>query len=315
MAQQTIGNIESTLGSVRMQRTAPVAGRSGDAAGEPCAVLAASPARPRRAACCPSPVLHAVAFEATLILVTVLSIMLAGRDFARPEWDLEWLATLAVAASHIAAVPVDRTGVHERVRDARAASLPVGARMDLRLPLDGAAARDRLDAGAAVHRRHHPVAGRHRIAPVAVAAEAAEIFMRRFPSSACRCRSSPWPWSRPPMRSYSIGLPRCRTGRCGFRPAWRCERSPPRMACRRSRGAPSCWSRFSLVTAGLLLLQRQLRDGVVAAGAREAVMRGPRGARPDGLALARCRARAPVGRCSAGSCACSRATAPFWCRR
>ena len=41
------------------------------------------------------------------------------------------------------------------------------------------------------------------------------------------------------------------------------------------------------VTAGLLLLQRQLRDGVVAAGAREAVIRGPRGAEPQRAAGSR----------------------------
>src|SRR6185369_6034521 len=93
MAYQAIDNIESTLGSVQMRRTAPVAADR--------ATRSESHARsaPRRRAAAPGsvlsdPVLHAVAFEATLILVTILSIMLAGRDFARPEWDLEWLATL-----------------------------------------------------------------------------------------------------------------------------------------------------------------------------------------------------------------------------
>ena len=93
MAYQAIGNIESTLGSVQMRRTAPVAA---DRATRP---ESHAPSAPRRRAAAPGsvlsePVLHAVAFEATLILVTILSIMLAGRDFARPEWDLEWLATL-----------------------------------------------------------------------------------------------------------------------------------------------------------------------------------------------------------------------------
>ena len=93
MAWQAIGNIESALGSVQMRRTAPVAA---DRATRP---ESHAPSASRRRAAAPGsvlsePVLHAAAFEATLILVTILSIMLAGRDFARPEWDLEWLATL-----------------------------------------------------------------------------------------------------------------------------------------------------------------------------------------------------------------------------
>jgi len=92
MAYQAIHNIERALGSVQMRRSAPVAA---DRATRP----ESHAPLPRRRAAAPGsvlsdPVLHAVAFEATLILVTILSIMLAGRDFARPEWDLEWLATL-----------------------------------------------------------------------------------------------------------------------------------------------------------------------------------------------------------------------------
>lgn len=39
-------------------------------------------------------VLRGAAFEAILVLLAVITFSLAGREITRPEWDLEWLATL-----------------------------------------------------------------------------------------------------------------------------------------------------------------------------------------------------------------------------
>ena len=247
MAYQAIRNIESALGSVRdaanRSGCRPIGRRGRRAMRHPRRVTgAAAPG-----SVLSDPVLHAVAFEATLILVTILAIMLAGRDFARPEWDLEWLATLPLPLPTLLLCRLIERVFTSALRDARALALPVGAGMDLRLPLDGAAARHRLDAGAAVH-RSPPSSSlvdtglRLSLSPPKLRNLHAVDFPRQRAAAAPRHGHG----HARPTRSSSIGLRRCRTGRCGFRPASRCGRSRPRTACRRSRGASSCWSRFSL---------------------------------------------------------------------
>jgi len=96
MAYQAIDNIENRFGSVQARAKSPSSGAANRAT-EP--GKGGTRASRRRVPAAPgsvlsAPVLQANAFVATVIVLAVLSLMLAGRDFVRPEWDLEWLATL-----------------------------------------------------------------------------------------------------------------------------------------------------------------------------------------------------------------------------
>jgi ABC-2 type transport system permease protein len=90
---QAVANIEDALGTVQA--------RSSDRAGG-----AGNRARPSLRRLPPEPggllslrVRQGVTFAATLLLIAVLLMTLAGRELARPEWDLEWLATLPLPSS------------------------------------------------------------------------------------------------------------------------------------------------------------------------------------------------------------------------
>ena len=262
------------------------------------------------------PVLHAVTFEATLILVTVLSIMLAGRDFARPEWDLEWLATLPLplptlllcrliervftsASGMLGLLPF--LSVLAWTCGYRWAAPLLGIALTLALLFIAATIQLVVDTGLRLSLSPPKLRNLH--AAISIVSVPLPLLAMAMVTPA---NAFVFDWAAA-LPDWAMWL-------------------PPGLAVRTLAAADGmsalAWCTIMLVeilffvTAGLLLLQRQLRDGVVAAGAREAVIARPARRRTArGLGLARRRARAAVGRCSAGSCACSRATAPFWCRR
>ena len=279
MAWQAIGNIESTLGSVQMRRAAPVAA---DRATRP---ESHAPSAPRRRAAAPGsvlsePVLHAVAFEATLILITVLSIMLAGRDFARPEWDLEWLATLPfplptlLLCRLIERVFTSASGMLGLLPFLSVLAWTCGYRwtapllgIALTLALLFIAATIQLLVDTGLRLSLSPPKLRNLHAAISVVSVPLPLLAMAMVTPA-----------NPFVFDWAAALP-----------GWAMW-LPPGLAVRTLAASDGmsalAWCTIMLVeilffvTAGLLLLQRQLRDGVVAAGAREAVMRGPRGAKP-----------------------------------
>jgi ABC-2 type transport system permease protein len=98
LAYQAVNNVETTLGTVRVSDTA-----RGPGAGKRDASPERRGSRPLRRLVPPAPgsvlapgVIQGLVFGATLLLVAALMMTLAGRELARPEWDLEWLATLPV---------------------------------------------------------------------------------------------------------------------------------------------------------------------------------------------------------------------------
>jgi membrane protease YdiL (CAAX protease family) len=222
------------------------------------------------------PVLRAVGFEATLILLTVLSIMLAGRDFARPEWDLEWLATLPLPLPTLLL-----SRLLERI--VTSASGMVGL-----LPFLS------VLAWTCGYRWTAPLLG--------LALTLALLFIAATVQLVADTGLRLW-LSPPQLRNLhaaasvlSVPLPLLAMAMvtplnpfifdwAAAFPDWAMW-LPPGLAVRALAAADGAsalsWCGIMLVeilffvTAGLLVLQRQLRDGVVAAGAREAVVRRPR---------------------------------------
>ena len=301
LAYQGIRNIESALGSVQMQRTAPVAGNR---ATRP---QSNAPSVPRHRAAAPGsvlsdPVLHAVAFEATLILVTVLSIMLAGRDFARPEWDLEWLATLPLPLPTlllcrlIERVFTSASGMLGLLPFLSVVAWTCGYRWTA--PLLGIALTLALVFIAATIQLMVDTGLRLSLSPPKLKSSCGD-----FPRQ--RAAAAPRHVHGHPANAFVFDwAPRCRTGRWA-RPASRCERSRPGWHVGARVVHHHAGRDLFFVTAGLLLLQRQLRDGVVAAGRARRSSAAARRHIARGLALAR-RAPRSCRPCSAGSCACSR---------
>jgi membrane protease YdiL (CAAX protease family) len=99
LAYQTIANMEKTLGSVEVQHPDPSAGARKDTADSERSrpKLRRLPAAP--GSVLPPGVLQGAAFETALLLITALLIALASRELTRPEWDLEWLVTLPLPLS------------------------------------------------------------------------------------------------------------------------------------------------------------------------------------------------------------------------
>ncbi|MFL6970565.1 MAG: CPBP family intramembrane glutamic endopeptidase [Xanthobacteraceae bacterium] len=91
LASQCMNNMQDVLGSVHVGNNddAPVpAGRSS---------LRSLP--PESGSALSSGVFKGATLEVMLLLVTALLLSLAGREIARPDWDLEWLATLPLPLS------------------------------------------------------------------------------------------------------------------------------------------------------------------------------------------------------------------------
>jgi hypothetical protein len=104
IAYQSVMNLERVLGTVQVQSVA---------AGNPQAAARDNAGRPRAPSVqriAPAPgsvlapaVLRGAAFATTLLVIAVLSMAVASREVARPEWDFEWLVTLPVPLSTLLA--------------------------------------------------------------------------------------------------------------------------------------------------------------------------------------------------------------------
>jgi membrane protease YdiL (CAAX protease family) len=284
MAQQMVANIELRLGSVQVEaRRAPpdaASGPSRPSEGR------ARPARVRLPAApgsvWPLPVLRALAFEMTLILLAALSIMLAGRDLLRPEWDLEWLATLPLPLPTLLVCRLI-----ERVATSgsgwlglapvlsvlawncgyRWAAPLLGIGLSLTLLLALATVQLVVDTGLRLSLTPPKLRNLHAVISVL---------------------SVPLPFGAMAMAMQDSGF---LFDWAAALPQWAMW-LPPGLAVQTLAAADGAaalgWYAVLLgeillvVVAGLALLQRQLRHGVVAAGSREVVLRAPRQARaPD----------------------------------
>jgi ABC-2 type transport system permease protein len=288
LAYQTIANMEKALGSVEVQR--PDAG-TGPRAG----TGEAERSRPRLRRLPPAPgsvlplgVLQGAAFETALLLITALLIAMASRELTRPEWDLEWLVTLPLPLSTLL---VSR--LTERVLTNSVGLVALGPFLSVL-------------AWTCGYRWTAPLLGfgfafvlLFLVATVQLLVDTG-LRLALTPPKLRNLHATISVVSMLPMllaMSMAMSDDAFIFGWLAAMPEW-VTWLPTGLAVRALAavdiGSATMWTGmmvaeiFVLVAAGLGLLQRQMRNGVVAMGAREAVARRPHApGRADSPALGR----------------------------
>jgi len=275
LSHQVISSLEKTLGSVQVRADSPApAGKGASVPGKRRPVL--RPLPPEPGSVVPSGVLNGAVLEASLLLVAALLISLASREFARPEWDLEWLASLPLPLSTLVVCRlIERAVANAAGFLALAPFLSVfawtcgyrwtapllGFALTLALLFLSATVQCLLDTGL-----------RLTVAPARLRnLQAAISLVSTFPLFFAMAMGMP---GGSFMFGWAAALP-------AF-VAW----LPPGLAVRAlaaaDAGTATQWAALMIgeiavgVAVGLMVLQRQLRHGVVASGSREAVARVPR---------------------------------------
>lgn len=106
IAHQAVQNIENVLGSVRVpntERRAPNIADSQRATGRPRSQASLRRIAPEPGSLLAPGVLQGATFAASLLLIAALMAAVASRDLTRPDWDLEWLVTLPLPRSTLLA--------------------------------------------------------------------------------------------------------------------------------------------------------------------------------------------------------------------
>jgi ABC-2 type transport system permease protein len=230
-------------------------------------------------------VLRGAAFLATLLLLGALFIVLASREIAQPEWDLEWLATLPLPLSTLLlSRVVERAVTNWAGLIALAPFLSVvawqcGYRWGA--PLIGAALTFALLFVVAIFQTLVDTGLRLSLSPPKLRNLQAIVSLVA---------------GLPLLLTISIAMPQNALviGWIAAVPDW-IGLLPTGLAVRAVAAADATsaalWSAamigqiVALVAVGYALLERQLRHGVVAAGGREAGARQPGGARRMGGAV------------------------------
>jgi ABC-2 type transport system permease protein len=223
-------------------------------------------------------VLRGATFVATLLLVAGLLMTLAGREITRPEWDLEWLATLPLPLSTLLS-----SRLIERALTNSTAFLMLdpfltvlawecgyrwtapllGIGVTIALLFAVATAQTLVDTGLRMSlappklRNLHAVISIVSVLPLMLA-----LSMAMSDSG------------------FAFGWARAMPGWTSWLPAGLAVRA----LAAADGGSAALWSAatvgevLAIVAVGYALLRRQLRDGVVAVGGREAGGRAPRAA-------------------------------------
>jgi ABC-2 type transport system permease protein len=272
---QGIANMHKALGSVQLERKGAKVGLP--PAQHPQPSLRRS--EPAPGGVLPPGVINGASLEVTLITLAVLFLALAGRDLTRPEWDLEWLVTLPLPLSTLLS-----SRLIERVVTNTAGFIALfpflavlawecgyrwtapllGLATTLALLLAVAAAQTLVDTGLRLSLS--PPRLRNLQAIISVAGG---LLCLLAISMAVR------------DDVFMFGLAAALPEWTGWLPTGLAVR-----ALATARGGPAAlWSAALIgeiavfVLIAYALLYRQLRNGVVAAGAREAVVRVPGAAR------------------------------------
>jgi ABC-2 type transport system permease protein len=290
VSHQMIANMETALGSIRVPDTRNAANRAG------------APARPssqpslRRIAPAPGSllapgVLQGATFAASLLLIAALLTAVAGRDITRPDWDLEWLVTLPLPRSTLlSSMLIERAvtnysgflmlgsflSVLAWTCGYRWTAPLLGLGLTFVLLLLAATAQTLIDTGLRLSLS--PAKLRNLHAGISIVAVLAILFAMSM-TVADNVFVFGWASALP---DWTTWLP---TGLA----VWALAAV--------DIGSAALWSVIMiaeillLVAVGFVLLQRQMRYGVVAAGPREAVGRRPAaeraapGSRRDGRSL------------------------------
>ncbi len=227
----------------------------------------------------PPRVLRGATFIATLLVLAALLMTLAGGQISRPEWDLEWLATLPLPLSTLISSRLIERAVTNSTGFLMLSpffsvlawecgyvwTAPlIGLGLTVALLLAVATAQTLVDTGLRLSLS--PPRLRNLQAVVSVVAVLPLLLAVAMTTGA---------------NAFVLAW-------AGAMPAWTIW-LPPGLAVRTldsaDAAAAALWSLAlvgeigAVVAIGYALLRRQLRDGVVAAGAREAGVRVPRAAR------------------------------------
>ena len=271
LSSQGISNFELVLGSVPVNAANPGAGET-----KPQMRV---PGHPNLQWLPPAPgsvlsagVQQGVTLAATLLLIVALLITMANREVARPEWDMEWLVTLPLPFSTLLVIRLV-----ERVVGGAAGFAALAPFLSVLAWTCGL-------------RWSAPLAGIGLTIPLLFLLATVQSLYDtglRLSLSPSRLRNMQALMSviaLPPLfvvMSPAISDSSFVFGWVSALPGW-VTWLPPGLAVR-SLASANGWFWFMLMTAqiavivviGLMALARQLRNGVVAAGAREAVMREP----------------------------------------
>jgi ABC-2 type transport system permease protein len=293
MAYQAVDNIQHTLGSTQVRNDDRAA-----RAGKRDSTSERSGSRPslRRLPPAPGSVLavgvqQGVTLGATLLLFGALLMTLASRDLARPEWDLEWLATLPLPLSTLIVSRVIEKAVTNSIGFVSLAPL------------------FSVLAWTCGYRWTAPLLGIGLTVPMMVLIATAQVVVDtglRLSVSPPKLRNLQAAISVISMLPLFLAMSMAMPGG-SFVIGWATATPaainwlPAGLAVRALAGADvgsaAAWAALLivetllLVAIGLALLRRQIRSGIVAAGIREAVPRLPhrlapaaRGLRIDALA-------------------------------
>ena len=271
LASQGISNFELVLGTVPVNAANPGGGET--------MRQTRVPGHPNLQWVPPAPgsvlsagVQQGVTLAATLLLIVALLITMANREIARPEWDLEWLVTLPLSLSTLLVIRLI-----ERVVGGAAGFVALAPFLSVLAWTCGL-------------RWSAPLAGIGLTVPLLFLLATVQMLYDtglRLSLSPSRLRNVQALMSviaLPPLfvaMSPAISVSSFVFGWVSALPAW-VAWLPPGLAVR-SLASADGWFWFMMMTAqiavfvviGLMALARQLRNGVVAAGAREAVMRKP----------------------------------------
>jgi membrane protease YdiL (CAAX protease family) len=260
---QAMSNVQRTLGFVQAE-TPPA--KASQARPEKAAARVPLPAAEGSAFA--GPVLQAVALLAAILLVTVLLFSLGTGELARPDWDMEWLATLPVSLPTLLSVRIaERTfvsggllvlwpflGIVAFEAGYAWGALPLGLLAALPLLAIAATVRTVIDTGLRLS--VSPGSLRNLQAVLGVAA----VLLLYLAMSAGMSTSNYVVAWAPAWPDWAFWLPPGLAARIVTSRDWGTS-GPALLILVLQAGA--------FAAAGLALLLRQLRLGVVGAGARE----------------------------------------------
>lgn len=107
LSMQAVSNIQQTLGLANVEPPSSEASQA-----QPKKPPARVPLPAAEGSALAAPVLQAVGLEAALLLLVVVLFALGTGELARPDWDMEWLATLPVSLPTLLSVRIaERTFV------------------------------------------------------------------------------------------------------------------------------------------------------------------------------------------------------------
>ena len=286
MAYEAVGNIQDALGSVQVRADDRGAGKRDAPSKRMDSRPSLRPIPPAARSVLAPGTLQGVTFAATLLLVAAFMMTVAGRDLARPEWDLEWLATLPVPLSTLV---VSR--VVERAVTNSAGFLALGPFLS-------------VVAWTCGYRWSAPLLGIGLACAMMFLLAAAQAIIDtglRLSVSPPKLRNLQAAFSivgiLPMFLAMSMGMPSGTfvIGWAVSMPAlidWLPAGLAVRALAAADAGSAALWSAglvseiLILIAAGLALLRWQIRNGVVAAGIREAVpRRSPTTSPPEAAGL------------------------------